>query len=71
MTHPFLADIADRPRIVVRTTWPPSANWTDPGPPARQMACEADAPEEALRDLREFLAERGIAAPEPEYLVES
>lgn len=65
----YLADISDRPRLVIRTG--PSicsANWTDPGPPARQLVCEADTPAGALEGLLEGLAERGIEAPEPEYL---
>lgn len=64
----YLADISGRPRLVVRTGPTCSANWTDPGPPERQLVCEADTTTEALDNLLKALAARGIEAPEPEYL---
>ena len=65
----YLADMSDRPRLVVRTGRALySATWTDPGPPARQLLCQADTPEEALGRLIAALAKRGVAPPDPEFL---
>ena len=65
----YLADISDRPRLVVRaepTTC--SANWTDPGPPARQLVFEAETASKALEVLSDHLVMRGLDVPEPEFL---